>query len=168
MTHSTDTARQVRSALWRGAPLPDELLLETPPASAPVRAAIYAAARTQAAQLAARPQPLWARARHGLHVLVHGRLGYGAWAACAAGIFMACIWLGSGARAPRTTAQQSPLDEFVTSTLALCDEATLAPLTEPAGLDLEDDALHANLQKTASAIAWLEDDLHVDVFASNN
>jgi hypothetical protein len=167
MTHSTDTARQVRSALWRGAPLPDELLLETPPAAAPVRAAIYAAARTQAAQFAARPQPIWARAWQSLHVLVHGQLGYGAWAVCAVGIFMACVWLGGG-RAPVATAQQSPVDEFVTSALALCDEATLAPLTEPAGLDLEDDALHANLQKTASAIAWLEDDLHVDVFASNN
>ena len=167
MTHSTDTARQVRGALWRGAPLPDELLLETPPETAPVRAAIYAAARTQAAQFAARPQPVWARAWQGLHVLVHGQLGYGAWAACAVGIFMACVWFGGG-RAPLATAQQNPVDEFVTSALALCDEATLAPLTEPAGLDLEDDALHANLQKTASAIAWLEDDLHVDVFASNN
>lgn len=163
MPHSTNTAKQARDALWRGAPLPDELLLETPPAATPVRNAIYTAARTQAAAQAVRAASFWARAWQ----LLYNQRAQAAWTTCAVAVVVACVWLSPTARAPRM-ATMAPVDEFVSGALAVCDAETLAPLTDAAGVDAQDDALHADLQQTAIAIAWLEDDLQLDFFASNH
>jgi hypothetical protein len=162
MTHSTNIANQARDALWRGAPLPDELMLATPPASAPVRAAIYAAARTQAVAQAVRAASWWARAWQ----LLCSQRAQAAWATCAVAVVVACVWLSPTARAPHM-AGIAPVDEFVSGALAVCDADTFAPLTEATGVDPQDDSLHADLQQTAIAIAWLEDDLQLDIFASN-
>jgi hypothetical protein len=147
-------------ALWHGDPLPEHLLVHALPPAASTRAAIYAAARDRAETCAQQPQSVAVRV---VHVLAHtGWRAAARWTVAAAAVLVLCIWL-SRPDATSTPRTRAAIDELVGSALALCDNATLAPLDDASNLDLDEEMFAARLEDVATALAWLETDLRADL-----
>lgn len=140
--------------LWRGDPLPEELLVLLDRPSDAARQAVYAAARAAVADVPA---------THGATVWQwlagRGRISYATWALCASMMLAVCVWTGN---AGRSTAVNDGAD--VVAMAGDFDRmARTATVSGQDAVDIDDMVFAVEVKSVEQSLALLADDLEYEL-----